>query len=240
MTLYVNGTVGRHRHRHHPDPGARGVHHRQREDRRGAGRLVRRAGRRRAGLPARPVGRRGQPRCTGPSGDITTSAADHHLDPRPAGPAHLHDRPRRRRSPATPTTRPASLAETTAPPVTTQTYGDTGGVGAGRLTTTGYDTFGDTAETEDPDGNVTTYGYDADGRQVSRDAAAVHPAGRLGDHRGRHHRLRRRRPRHRHHRRAEQHHQVRLRPARRPGHRSPPRTAASPPPPTTRTGSRCR
>ena len=61
------------------------------------------------------------------------------------------------------------------------------------VTTTGYDTFGDTAETEDPDGNVTTYGYDADGRPVSETDAQLHPARRfLGDHRGRHHRLRRR------------------------------------------------
>ena len=91
------------------------------------------------------------------------------------------------------------------------------------VSTTGYDTFGDDGETQDPNGNVTTYGYDADGQQVSRDPAAVHPAGRvLADHRGRHHRLRRRRAGHLGHRRAEQHHAVRLRPARRPGHRDRP------------------
>ncbi len=111
---------------------------------------------------------------------------------------------------------------TTGPPVTTQVYGDPA-VTARPVTTTGYDTFGDTAETKDPDGNVTTYGYDADGRQVSEDAAAATPrrAAPAG-HPGRHHRLRRRRQRHLHHRRAEQHHHLRLRPAGQPGHRDRP------------------
>ena len=45
------------------------------------------------------------------------------------------------------------------------------------VTTTGYDTFGDTAETQDPDGNVTTYGYDADGRQVSETLPPYTPPG---------------------------------------------------------------
>lgn len=36
------------------------------------------------------------------------------------------------------------------------------------VTATGYDTFGETAETEDPDGSVTDYGYDADGRHDSQ------------------------------------------------------------------------
>jgi YD repeat-containing protein len=67
-----------------------------------------------------------------------------------------------------------NLALTTAPVVTTETYGNAA-VTAHPVITAGYDTFGDTAESEDPDGNVTTYTYDADGR--------------IGDHRGRHHRL---------------------------------------------------
>ena len=36
------------------------------------------------------------------------------------------------------------------------------------VTTTGYNTFGEVAESQDPDGNITTYAYDADGRQVSQ------------------------------------------------------------------------
>ncbi|HUN33682.1 MAG TPA: LamG-like jellyroll fold domain-containing protein [Trebonia sp.] len=54
------------------------------------------------------------------------------------------------------------------------TYGDAvdeetdGGtpVSSYAVTKTGYDTFGDVAETDDADGNITTYGYDADGRQT--------------------------------------------------------------------------
>ena len=68
------------------------------------------------------------------------------------------------------------LTVTTGPPVTTQVSGDPA-VTARPVTTTGYDTFGDTAETEDPDGNVTTYGYDADGRQVSEELPSYTPPG---------------------------------------------------------------
>jgi RHS repeat-associated protein len=59
------------------------------------------------------------------------------------------------------------LTERLDPPVTSQTYGGSPAT-ARPEATTGYDTFGDTTEAEDPDGNVTTYGYDADGQQVSR------------------------------------------------------------------------
>jgi RHS repeat-associated protein len=59
------------------------------------------------------------------------------------------------------------LAVTTDPPVTTQTSGQSP-LTARPEAMTGYDTFGDTTETEDPDGNVTTYGYDADGQQLSK------------------------------------------------------------------------
>ena len=58
---------GRHRHRRDPDRGPRGVHRRQRQDRRRAGRLARRAGPRRPGLPPRPVRRPGQPARRGPA-----------------------------------------------------------------------------------------------------------------------------------------------------------------------------
>jgi RHS repeat-associated protein len=54
----------------------------------------------------------------------------------------------------------------TGPPVATQTAGATPVV-AQPVATTGYNTFGEVAETKDPDGNVTTHVYDADGRQVS-------------------------------------------------------------------------
>jgi len=68
------------------------------------------------------------------------------------------------------------LAVTTDPMVTTETYGLTP-VTARPVTTTGYDTFGDTTETEDADGNVTTYGYDADSRQVSTALPPYTPPG---------------------------------------------------------------
>ena len=57
---------------------------------------------------------------------------------------------------------------------------ETGGgtpVVARPVTTTGYDTFGEVAESKDPDGNVTTDGYDADGRQVSQTLPAYTPPG---------------------------------------------------------------
>jgi RHS repeat-associated protein len=68
------------------------------------------------------------------------------------------------------------LTITTGPPVTTQVYGSQP-VTARPVTTTGYDTFGDKAETEDPNGNVTTYSYDADGRQVSQTLPPYTPPG---------------------------------------------------------------
>ena len=68
------------------------------------------------------------------------------------------------------------LTVTTGPPVTTQIYGGQP-VTARPVTTTGYDTYGDTAETKDPDGNVTTNGYDADGRPVSKTLPSYTPPG---------------------------------------------------------------
>jgi large repetitive protein len=59
------------------------------------------------------------------------------------------------------------LAVTTEPTVSTETYSG-GTVTAHPVEMTGYDTFGDTTESEDADGNVTTYGYDADGQEVSQ------------------------------------------------------------------------
>ena len=50
-------------------------------------------------------------------------------------------------------------------------------VNAAPVTMTGYDTFGDTTESEDADGNVTTYGYDGDGRQNSETLPSYTPPG---------------------------------------------------------------
>ena len=100
------------------------------------------------------------------SGDITTGAADHHLDrvtsgacrpsvtsPDGAVTGYTYDEA-------------GQLTQTTGPTVTTQVYGGspvTAHPPTGRVTTRSVSV----AEAKDPDGNVTTYGYDADGRQVS-------------------------------------------------------------------------
>src|SRR6185437_6411442 len=68
------------------------------------------------------------------------------------------------------------LSVTYGPPVTAQTYGHAA-VTARPETTTGYDTFGDNAETQDPDGNLTTYAYDADGQPVSETLPPYTPPG---------------------------------------------------------------
>ncbi len=59
------------------------------------------------------------------------------------------------------------LTQTNLPMVTTQVYGGSP-VTAHPQTLTGYDTFGDVAENENANGNVTTDHYDADGRQTSQ------------------------------------------------------------------------
>ena len=58
------------------------------------------------------------------------------------------------------------LAVTTAPAVSAQTYGSSAAQ-VTPVTMTGYDTFGDVAETSDADGNVTTTAYDADGHPTT-------------------------------------------------------------------------
>ncbi|MGW3172997.1 LamG-like jellyroll fold domain-containing protein [Streptomyces sp. NPDC001153] len=45
------------------------------------------------------------------------------------------------------------------------------------LTFYGYDTFGDQTSVDDPDGNITTYTYDADGERVATSGAAYTPPG---------------------------------------------------------------
>ncbi len=58
-------------------------------------------------------------------------------------------------------------AMVTGPPAAAEAGGGAP-VTARAVTTTGYNTFGEAAESKDPDGNTTTYVYDADGRLVSR------------------------------------------------------------------------
>jgi RHS repeat-associated protein len=64
-----------------------------------------------------------------------------------------------------------SRVQTIAPTVTTGSYNTASGTytaaAVAPVTSTGYDTFGDVAETKDPDGNTTVYTYDADGRQTA-------------------------------------------------------------------------
>jgi large repetitive protein len=68
------------------------------------------------------------------------------------------------------------LATTTAPTVSTETAGGTP-IQSHPVSSTGYDTFGDAAEVKDPDGNVTTTVYDADGRAVSQTLPNYTPPG---------------------------------------------------------------
>ena len=66
---------------------------------------------------------------------------------------------------------------TTSPAVAAQTGNGSAAVTADPVTTVGYDTFGDETQTEDADGNVITYGYDADGQQVSVTSPSYTPPG---------------------------------------------------------------
>jgi RHS repeat-associated protein len=68
------------------------------------------------------------------------------------------------------------LAVTTAPTVTTQTYGNTAASTA-PVTMTGYNTFGDAVESSDANGNVTVTGYDADSNPVSVTDPSYTPPG---------------------------------------------------------------
>jgi RHS repeat-associated protein len=66
---------------------------------------------------------------------------------------------------------------TTGPAVATQSGSGSAPVTAAPVTTVGYDTFGDETETEDADGNVTTYAYNQDGQQVSETEPSYTPPG---------------------------------------------------------------
>ena len=67
----------------------------------------------------------------------------------------------------------------TGPPAAAQAGGGTP-VGARPVTTTGYNTFGEATETQDPNGNTTTYVYDAGGRVVSQALPPYTPPGGTG------------------------------------------------------------
>ncbi len=68
------------------------------------------------------------------------------------------------------------LAVSTAPTVNTETGGGTP-VATHPVSMVGYDTFGATVETSDPDGNTTTSSYDADGRPVAVTLPGYTPPG---------------------------------------------------------------
>ena len=63
-------------------------------------------------------------------------------------------------------------AQVTAPAVTTEVYNPATGIDtavtANPVMYYGYDTFGEKTQVKDPDGNITTYGYDGDGHENSR------------------------------------------------------------------------
>jgi RHS repeat-associated protein len=68
------------------------------------------------------------------------------------------------------------LAVTTAPTVPTETNGGTP-VNTHPVAYTGYDTFGEKVEVKDPDGNITTTAYDADGRVSTTTLPTYTPPG---------------------------------------------------------------
>jgi RHS repeat-associated protein len=70
-----------------------------------------------------------------------------------------------------------NLAQVTGPPVATQTYTAQTPATTRPVTMYGYDTFGDQTQAEDPDGNVTTTGYDAQGQSTSVTQPSYTPPG---------------------------------------------------------------
>lgn len=68
------------------------------------------------------------------------------------------------------------LAVTAAPSVNVETAGGTP-IQAHPITTTGYNTFGDPVETQDPNGNTTTTAYDANDNKTSQTLPAYTPPG---------------------------------------------------------------
>jgi RHS repeat-associated protein len=70
-----------------------------------------------------------------------------------------------------------NLAQVTGPPIATQTYTAQTPATSRPVTTYGYDTFGDQTQAEDPDGNLTTTGYDAQGQATSVTQPSYTPPG---------------------------------------------------------------
>jgi large repetitive protein len=68
------------------------------------------------------------------------------------------------------------LVQTSDPAVPVETDGGTA-VETHPVTTTGYDTFGEQTQAVDPDGNVTTTGYDGDGNVASQTLPSYTPPG---------------------------------------------------------------
>ena len=69
------------------------------------------------------------------------------------------------------------LATTTGPPTATRSYAAQSPATTRPVTSYGYDTFGDQTLAQDPDGNVTTTGYDSDGRVTSATQPGYTPPG---------------------------------------------------------------
>jgi RHS repeat-associated protein len=73
------------------------------------------------------------------------------------------------------------LAQTTEPAVSATVYSTSSGApvtqNAHPVSTTGYNTFGDKTESQDPNGNTTTYTYDADGQLTSGTDPSYTPPG---------------------------------------------------------------
>jgi RHS repeat-associated protein len=70
-----------------------------------------------------------------------------------------------------------NLTQVTGPPVATVSYAAQSPATTRPVTTYGYDSFGDQTQAKDPDGNVTTTGYDNDGRVVSVAQPSYTPPG---------------------------------------------------------------
>jgi RHS repeat-associated protein len=69
------------------------------------------------------------------------------------------------------------VATVTGPPVPAQTYQAQTPVSTRPVTTYGYDSYGDQTQAKDPNGNVTTTGYDGDGRITSVTRPSYTPPG---------------------------------------------------------------
>ncbi|MFI6164720.1 LamG-like jellyroll fold domain-containing protein [Micromonospora haikouensis] len=72
---------------------------------------------------------------------------------------------------------PGNLAKVVAPPVSTETFGGGAPVPAVPVSRTGYNTFGEPTETQDPLTNVLTTRYDAVGRPIKTIRPAYTPPG---------------------------------------------------------------